>query len=378
MMRGAVLRPPWIWRRFLTVLTLAGALAGAAAAQGLQAMAYFPWWVPQSWRSAPLAELDRLLFFEFRIAPDGTIAERHGWPTEWAALCAEAARSKVPIDVVLTLFDPAEFRTLFRTEAARARLLDETLSLSHAKETAGVHLDIEIFEVQDAAIVAGYRAFVRTLAQRLRSQGKALSVFLPAGEGTALYDPATLALAEYVVVQGYDTHYRASRRAGPVAPLDGPDSWTWAKAVEAATALGLPAQRIVMGFPLYGYEWGVRDAPPRSEVIRPADTTTFAAVPEDWLPELRISVAERVQRYGATHDPVTGSSYYKFRNDAGQWREGWFEDWWSLGRKYGFVAQRGLGGMAFFLLGYDRHALLSAYVQRRSMDNLDGLIERLR
>ena len=32
-------------------------------AQAIKAMAYLPWWTPESWRDAPLPELDRLLFF---------------------------------------------------------------------------------------------------------------------------------------------------------------------------------------------------------------------------------------------------------------------------------------------------------------------------
>ncbi|MBV5345957.1 MAG: hypothetical protein JZU63_10820, partial [Rhodoferax sp.] len=51
--------------------------------------------------------------------------------------------------------------------------------------------------------------------------------------------------------------------------------------------------------------------------------------------------------------------------------------WWSLGRKIDFLNAERLGGAAFFLLGYDHNELLAYYLQRRSPNSLDALINAL-
>ena len=43
---------------------------------------------------------------------------------------------------------------------------------------------------------------------------------------------------------------------------------------------------------------------------------------------------------------------------------GWFEDWWSLQVKADWIVKQGLGGIAFFPLGYDRGVLVETLLSR--------------
>ena len=74
---------------------------------------------------------------------------------------------------------------------------------------------------------------------------------------------------------------------------------------------------------------------------------------------------ERVRQYGAVHDAASGSAYYQFRKPGGQFVEGWFEDWWTLDLKHYYLMQERLGGIAFFVLGYDNGQLIEHFLQRR-------------
>lgn len=104
-------------------LLCAGLLAHATAiAQAPKAWAYFAWWMPQSWRSAPLAQLDRLLFFELKVNAKGAISERQGWPDQWAELRAALKQSATPLDLTLTLFGKTTFDQLFSFPPAIQRL----------------------------------------------------------------------------------------------------------------------------------------------------------------------------------------------------------------------------------------------------------------
>ena len=348
----------------LSVLLICGSDANAEMSK---AWGYVGWWLPQSWRSVPLDQLDRLLFFELKVSPNGAIAERNGWPEQWADLRLAVEQNNTPLDLTLTLFKLATFNTLFSSSEAVQRLLVEASSLADQPGVAGLQLDFEIYNLAQPQAIERYRAFVRELSARLRQQvpPRNLSVFLPIGGESLLYDAATLAQVDHVVLQGYDAHWRESKTAGPVAPLHGNEAVTWEKARAIGLALGVPKERLLLSFPLYGYEWQVKTRELRSATFGKGRTTSFAPIPVDSPPDLPFNVRDRVRQYGATNDPVSGSSYYQFRGSEGQFVEGWFEDWWALGRKIDFLADRQLGGIAFFLLGYDGNELVNHFLRRR-------------
>jgi spore germination protein len=350
-----------------------------ASAEAPKAWGYFGWWLPQSWRSMPLGQLDRLLFFELKVAPNGSIAERHGWPEQWTDLRLAVQQNNTPLDLTLTLFESAAFNTLFSSNEATRRLILEASSLADQPGVAGLQLDFEIYSLAQPQAIENYRRFVRELSARLRQQAppRNLSVFLPIGGTSALYDAVTLAQVNHVVLQGYDAHWLDSKRAGPVAPLTGNEAVTWEKALAIGLALGVPAERLLLSFPLYGYEWPVNSRKLRSATIGKGRSTSFAPIPENSPPDLPFNVQDRVRQFGATHDSLSGSSYYQFREKEGQFVEGWFEDWWSLGRKVDFLVDRQLGGIAFFLLGYDDGQLVSYFLQRRGRRSLQDFIESI-
>lgn len=85
-----------------------------------------------------------------------------------------------------------------------------------------------------------------------------------------IIDPGQIArLADYIVIMAYDYHYTGSSVTGPVSPLYGAGTiseYDTQSAVNKALAL-MPAQKIILGLPLYGYEWQSLGNTPRSAVI---------------------------------------------------------------------------------------------------------------
>jgi spore germination protein len=338
-----------------------------AAAEQPKAWAYLGWWLPDSWRKAPLGELDRLLFFDLKVNGNGKITERNGWPEKWVDLRLAVKQNNTPLDLTLTLFDPLSFDQLFSSTDSTQHLLAEAVLLASQEGVAGLQLDFEIYSFVRPETITRYRSFVRELSKRLRQLPvpKNLSVFFPMGAESQLYDTATLTKVDQLVLQGYDAHWKSGKTAGPVAPLNGDEAVTWTKAVALGQSLGVTKERLMLGFPLYGYEWQVKGAKLRSETVGEGLFTTFAPIPVELFPDVRLNVQDQVKQYGASHDPVSGSSYYQYKKSNGQFFEGWFEDWWSLRQKSEFIATEQLGGIAFFLLGYDDGQLLDYFLRFR-------------
>lgn len=352
--------------RRLFLLVLWGLLLPTVAVARPMVFGYALWWVPEAETIRALPHVDRLKFMELRLSPDGRIADRHGWPEQWAGLRNAAAAFGIPIDISLTLFSPDDFNALFGAPDRVKRLQKEVLDLAREDGVAGVHLDIEIFTPVQPKAAQRYREFVIDLAKQLNDMKpqRLVSAFLNYNAEKYLYDAASLAGVAHVIVQGYDAHWLGSEVAGPLAPLQGPDTVTWEKMFATARSLGVHPQRMLMGFPTYGYEWKVKPCDPRGKRIAPGETTIFGRVYLPQAPNLRNTVVGRVLAHGANYDAQSGSAYYRVDASDGSCLIGWFEDWWTLQRKLDWVLKEKLVGLAFFPLGYDEGDLVSLAARR--------------
>ncbi|MGE0160218.1 MAG: glycosyl hydrolase family 18 protein [Gemmatimonadales bacterium] len=312
---------------------------------------YHPYWAGNAWTAYPWDALDEVYFFEIEVGGDGTIADPHGWPD--AGLLARAREERVRIVPTVSLHDAVTFSTLFSAPTSAAHLVDELIVLLQATpDLAGLHLDFEVFEPVALDVRDGYTAFVARLARRMRETNPvwSLSVFALAFDDDDVFNERALAeSADFLVVQGYDFHSRTEPRAGPLAALSGWERLNWETVVDRFLGFGIPARKLVMAVPLYGYQW------PAASDLPGADTRGIAVeIPltagADVVPELPRALAQ-AELYGLRRDPASGSPYYAFRDSSG-WHQGWFEDAESLRAKYAFVRTHGLGGVALFPLAY--------------------------
>lgn len=352
------------------LLLLSSMLVGAAETE-LKSWAYVAHWMGDTWRESRIEALDRLLFFEIKIDANGRVAEANGWPEQWQSLKSAAMAANRPLDLVLTMFSVDAFNQLFSSSEAMHQFRDTALSLADEPGIAGLHLDVEVYEGSKAVALTNYQHFVKELSTELgrKSPARQLSVFYPMGGSLPLYEPATLRHLGAVVFQGYDAHWPGGHQAGPVAPLRGAFPLTWEQIYALSQMLDLNGVQTLISFPLFGYEWPVKNQALHGVTKGVGTTTTFAPVSKDLLPNIQINIASRLANYGAVHDPVSGSAYYKYSPRKGEWIEGWFEDWWTLGQKMDFLCEKQIAGVAFFPLGYDRNDLISFYQHRRFCQN---------
>jgi spore germination protein len=358
--------------RFVYALICTVALVGllstkaAYALDNPKAWAYQAWWMPDTWKKAPLAKLDRLLFFEIKVSASGNISDKNGWPEKWTDLTAALQKTKTPLDLTLTLLNAKDFSAVFSSDTATAVLLEQAANLASDKTVAGLHLDFEVYTPVIPTVQLRFQKFVIDLAKKLRSitPAKNLSVFLPIGGTTQIYNAAALAQVNQVVAQGYDAHWVTGPSAGPVAPLDGDSAVTWKSATAQALALGVKRDKILLSYPFYGYEWQTVDKNPKGLSLAEGAKTTFATLKTS-ISDLPNSTQERLKRSKAINDPKSGSSYYQFQTN-GKWTTGWYEGEWALSQKIQFVDQQKIAGMAFFVLGYDESKLLTAFVTHNS------------
>ncbi len=257
------------------------------------------------------------------------------------------AEGSAPILLLSTLgpddtFDNRLASALFSNPAAIHNLTTQLLTAMAQKRSRAVDIDFEYVLPADKE---GFVAFVNTLGQALRANGYELLVALApktyASQPGLLYEahdyPALGAAADAVLLMTYEWGY-AFGAPQAIAPID---------KVEAVINYALseiPAERIFLGIPNYGYDWTLPYTPggPRATTISPRQALELA------------------DQYGAEilFDERAASPYFYYTSSDGNQHVVWFEDARSYDRKFRLLAEKGLAGFSIWTVMSDTPALL--------------------
>src|SRR6185437_4363560 len=195
---------------------------------------------------------------------------------------------------------------------------------------AGVDIDYENLRAGDRQ---AFTAFITALATALHADGKMLSVALFAKTTNAGVDQRNLAqnyaaigrAADQVRLMAYDYHW-ATSGPGPVAPLP------WVRAVLKYAKSQIPARKVILGVPLYGYDWSGGHG---REV--------------SWLGAFRLARAHHVQ---PRYDTTSQAPWFSYTDAAGRRHVVWFENEASSRAKFGAAEGSQIGGVYLWMLGY--------------------------
>ena len=326
----------------------------------LKLLGYHVWWTGDAWREADLSDLDEVVFFELRVGESGTLVQTNGWPDRWRDLIATVQSQGSLIVPAVSLSDPDLFERIFSSGLRRRLLLESTMDAVRRAEADGVHLDFEIFRAVPPEISEEFVDFVEALRNELKTYraDARLTVFALAFDPGNVFDEARLSqIADYLVVQGYDMHWRTGDSAGPVAPIRGWGNSNWEAILRRFDELGVDRRKLVMSIPFFGYEWPTESEKPGARTRGPGIAITYAPVDSQHLRGVRPNAISRTAAYGVLRDSSSGSPYYAFQDSTG-WFQGWYEDPQSIAEKIDFVKREGLAGVAVFPIGYDDGTLL--------------------
>lgn len=230
----------------------------------------------------------------------------------------------------------------FSREVARGILNDapqtavEQIYQLMQKGYDGVNID---FENVDKADRQAYSRFVRLLSARLRPAGYLVTLSVPAKTWdnpdhgwSGAFDYAALApWVDYLVPMAYDEHWSTSI-PGPVA------SYLWMERVIKYTISVVPRNKVILGLPVYGYDWPVVNSGPQ-----PAARALSA-----------LKAVEQAKEFGVaiTWDDGSKTPYYYYTRD-GQRRVVHFSNERSLEFQLILVRDHRLAGVIFWRLGFE-------------------------
>jgi spore germination protein YaaH len=237
--------------------------------------------------------------------------------------------------------------------ASRALHVDTILAFAEAGNFDGIDLDYEKFAFSDSrdtweATRPNWVAFVNELADELHRAGKTLTVSVPSSGDYWVYDYEAMGkVVDKIRIMAYDY---STGDPGPIAPIE------WVEAVVESAKELVPAEKLVLGVPVYGYDWpgrvtgtcpgGESDQPSRRSVSM--KTAAALAAEKGVIPIWDPETSERTFRYT---DVLSGTDPLGAAVSCTVDHVVWYADAQSVHDRAYLAHRQDLSGIAIWSLG---------------------------
>lgn len=213
--------------------------------------------------------------------------------------------------------------------SVRTHLIDGLIETALQYDLDGINIDFE-----NIGLDAGepFIEFIRELSIPCREHGIVLSVdnYVPMAH-TDYYDREEQGIvADYVIIMGYDEHYKGSPEAGSVASID------FVEQGIANTVAQVPADKVINAIPFYTRIWETKGTAVDSQAVG-------MEMAQQYIEEHGITTRwdeTTCQNYG---EYQSGDSYYQV----------WLEDADSIRVKLNIMTNYEIAGVAEWKLGFE-------------------------
>ncbi len=275
--------------------------------------------------------------FSYQVRADGSLK-----PINDAAMLSAAKEFRIAPLLVLTNFGTGTFDTelvdaLLGDTAVQQTLINNMIQTMRAKGYYGVNIDFERISPENREL---YNDFLRKVVAALHPLGYVVSTALApknsayqTGAWHGAHDyKAHGEIVDFVILMTYEWGWSG----GPpyaVAPID------LVEEVLRYAVSVIPSRKILMGMPLYGYDWMLPFMPGGKWAKRLS-------------PQEALKLAAEV---GATisYNEQTQAPTFKYYDSNGVQHEVWFEDARSIRAKLLLVNKYDLRGVSYWVLGLE-------------------------
>ena len=356
-------------------------LASAHAKKGSEVFGFAPHWTINKLDNVDFNVLTTFAYFGVDIDAEGNLnKDSKGYEvfkSEKATELFKKAHEKgTRVVLTVTLMDNDTIKQFLDSENAQQNAISEIVSEIESRGIDGVNIDIEYTGNPGEEYRHRFSTFISQLNNYmddvLPESKLSVSVYASALKDPKLYDIEKLGkTVDNVFMMAYDFAVAGSGNAIPTAPLYGyKEGKYWydiSTAVDAFTKV-MPAEKLIMGVPWYGYNYAVNEPVVKTATSKGYTSyykkgrrtysqfipfrnyaQTYAVVTDDLHAE-----TEGITNYQQGFDELGKVSWKAyFVPSDGIWRMIFIDDVRSLTHKYDFAKEKGLAGVGMWALGFD-------------------------
>jgi len=314
--------------------------------------------------------ITQLSYFSLTVNPDGTIRKLNSQTEEepgWYALSSgrvapflDSAKAKnISLSLVAYSGDSNDIAGLIANPKVNAKTLsNEIIPIMKQNNFSNLNLDIEYTSNASSSSSQNFTKFVQEIKSNLKAQkAGTLTVDIAPSDfvKSNLVDPKAIGkIADSIVIMAYDYHSTASYVSGPVAPLYGAgieSEYDVNTAIQKAVS-DIPSSKVILGAPLYGYEWETLNSAPRSAVIPGTGVAASNKRAEQTL--------NNCTNCSLHFDQTNQEAYFTyFDSNSNTFHQIFYPTFNSTQAKANIANQYNLGGVALWALGYEGSTILN-------------------
>jgi spore germination protein YaaH len=333
-----------------------------------QVVGFQPYWLLQKADKSYEKYINVFTYFGLTLNDDGTIVklvnpreEEPGWTTlksdSFQEKLKQTQKNNLKSSLLIHNSNEASISALLKEPEKHAQnLIADVSPIMQKYGFTDLNLDIESFVEASESAQQQYTAFIKEVKKGIDNNNLGtLTVEVPPISlvTSRLINTKEIGkIADYLILMAYDFHYSGSYIAGPVAPIGGEGK---VREYDINTALKetlkvIPPQKVILGIPLYGYEWETISDKPNAPTI-PGGSATASTRRID---ELLKSCNDCVRGY----DELAQQPYVIFK-DSDDYHQIYYEDEKSIKEKLKLAKEYKIAGVALWAIGYEGEKILN-------------------
>ncbi len=333
-------------------------------------LGFLPYWRLDDIQHIRPNLLSEINYFSLTVGNDGKLAKVVNGETDpgWRSWESEKVknlmtRAKImgtDVTVTVAALDNQLIVDVLDSDTAQDNLIADIVAEVKDKNLQGINIDFEYFGEPDAYYRESFTAFSKKLRTAIDKEAPAtalsLSIMPLSARENDLFDfPKLVPLYDRFIGMSYDYYGAGSDIAGPVAPMKGFKEGKYFFDVETTYEdyrQYIPAEKLVMGVPYYGWERAVEDGKTINGLTFPsASEDNYAAV----ISYARARESQDIKKNQCKWDDVAQETWCWFKDaNSGTDRQVWIADNRSVGIRFDYANKQNLGGIAIWTLGYDK------------------------
>lgn len=326
-----------------------------------------PFWLLQNESNNSVKYLNFYTYFGLTIDSQGKLIklvnereEEPGWTTLKTDSFLEKLNHIGNKDNVLSLLvhtsDEKTIQSLLDDpKGSSLNLINDIKPLMQKYHFSDLNLDIESFREASSSDRLKFSSFLDEVKKSLTQENLGtltLEISPSTFVRNFIINPEDIGkIADYIVIMAYDYHYAGSYLAGPIAPLIGA---TKVREYDVETGLKetlkvIPNNKIILGIPLYGYEWETLENKLGAATIPGSGSTASNKRATKLLTECNDCKKVKDMETNSTFIIFPEENYFHIIS---------YEDEESLSNKLKLAEKYKIAGVALWALGYESDTML--------------------
>jgi len=314
---------------------------------------WHPSWMGSAWQSYPFELLSTLSYFSYKVDPLTGSYTNSKQMEEWrtTAMIDSAKLKKTKVLLTVSSHGYKNNTSFLGDQAKWNVLIDSVSTLLLDRDADGVDLNFENLPYLKRG---SFNRFVKELRNRLNqkitNKTPVISLTLPAVDSREIFD--VVDLEKYIdlfVIMGYD-YNTGPQLQGAVAPLIPyeTENLSLNNTLKFYLNKGIKPSKTVLALPYYGSMWEGNIDEDGSTISKFERKVTYREVMSIFNEEFitKNNLSPVLEKKSMTN-------YFNVIYPDNSTKEVWFDDDYTLGKKYDFAIVNQLKGVGIWALGYD-------------------------